>query len=184
VQNTPAIASLPTVLHLAVRFAYLLMVICMRSQLNFRLSKVLLVSCLLLVGCTANPTKSKQELAKELLAEIGIAQKYDMHFASIIDMAVAPASKPKFDAWLQGVLVQGAGWKHAEAKYIARLEADFSEAELQELLNLSKQPLMKKLLQSEVLAYGDVGKERRKLLFQVWDDYNSGKIEAPKDILR
>jgi hypothetical protein len=93
----------------------------MRSQLNFRLSKLLLVSCLFLVGCTATatPAKSKQELAREILTEIGVAQKYDMHFASIIDMAVAPASKPKFDAWLQGILVQGAGWKHVEAQYIA-----------------------------------------------------------------
>jgi hypothetical protein len=156
----------------------------MRSQLNFRFSNLLLVSCLFLVGCTATPAKSKQELAREILTEIGIAQKYDMHFASIIDMTVAPAFKPKFDAWLQGILVQGAGWKHVEAQYIARLEADFSEAEPQELLNLSKQPLMKKLLQAEVGAYADVGKERRKLLFQIWDDYNSGKIEAPKDILK
>jgi hypothetical protein len=67
---------------------------------------------------------------------------------------------------------------------LPRLEADFSETELQELLNLSKQPLMKKLLKAEVQAYSEVGKERRKLLFQIWDDYNSGKIEAPKDILK
>jgi hypothetical protein len=159
----------------------------MRSQLNFKLSNPLLVSCVFLVGCTATaiPTKSKQELAREILTEIGVAQKYDMHFANVIDMVGNPdSSKPKFDAWLQGILVQKAGWRHAEAKYITRLEADFSEAELQELLNLSKQPLMKKLLQAEVQAYADVGNERRKLLFQVWDDYNSGKIEAPKDILK
>jgi hypothetical protein len=156
----------------------------MRSQLNFRISSLLLVSCLFLVGCTATPNKSKQELAREILAEIGIAQKYDMNFASVVDMAVGPSSKPKFDTWLQGIIAQRAGWKHVEAKYIARLEADFSETELQELLNLSKQPLMKKLLQSEVQAYADVGKERRKLLFQMWDDYNSGKIETPKDILK
>ncbi len=156
----------------------------MRSQLNYRLSKLLLVSCLFLVGCTTNAPKSKQELAREILAEIGIAQKYDLHFANAIDLGVGSSSNPKFDAWLHGMLVRGAGWKYAEAKYIARLETDFSEAELQELLNLSKQPLTKKLLQAEVQAYADTGKERRKLFTQFWDDYNSGKIQAPKEILK
>jgi hypothetical protein len=171
---------------------------------NFWLPKVLLASCFSLAACTASSqqvtqveaskearsevvaaTKSKQELAREVLAEIGIAQRYDLHFMGIADMSVGPlTSKSKFYAWLHQLMVQGAGWKHAEAKYIARLESDFSEAELQELLSLAKQPLLKKLLKAEFQAYEEVTPERRKLLLQVWDDYNSGKINVPPDILK
>jgi hypothetical protein len=153
---------------------------------NFGLLKVLLTSYFFLVACTANSqqierseaskearseivatAKSKQELAREVLAEMGIAQRYDLHFigiVDIVDMAVGPTSKPKFQAWLHQVIVQGAGWKRTEAKYIARLESDFTEAELQELANLAKQPLFKKLLKAEFQAYEDVTPDRRKLL--------------------
>jgi hypothetical protein len=173
------------------------------SEGNFWLLKVLLTSCFFLTACTASSqqatrseaakevrsevattTKSKQELAREVLAEIGIAQRYDLHFMGIVDMAVGPTVKPKFQAWLHQIIVQGAGWKHTEAKYIARLESDFTEAELQELSILAKQPLFKKLLKAEFQAYEEVTPDRRKLLNQVWDDYNSGKIDAPPDILR
>jgi hypothetical protein len=97
---------------------------------NFGLLKVLLTSYFFLVACTANSqqierseaskearseivatAKSKQELAREVLAEMGIAQRYDLHFISIVDMAVGLTSKPKFQAWLHQVIVQGAGWK-------------------------------------------------------------------------
>ncbi|WP_019498063.1 hypothetical protein [Pseudanabaena sp. PCC 6802] len=172
-------------------------------EVSFWLPKVLLASCLLLTACTANSqqvsqaqtpkevrsevaaaTKSKQELAREVLTEFGIAQRYDLHFMGIVDMGVGPTSRPKFYTWLHQVLVQGAGWKRTEAKYVARLESDFTEAELQELLSLAKRPLFKKLLKAEFQAYDDVTPDRRKLLNQVWDDYNSGKIDAPPDILK
>jgi hypothetical protein len=47
------------------------------------------------------------------------------------------------------------------------------------LLELSKRPLMKKLLRTEIQAYEETGKTRAKLLWQAWDDYNSGKINVP-----
>ncbi len=162
-------------------------------------SKWLLGVCTILAACTANsqpdPSKpspaignvvqSKQELARAVLSEIGIAQQYDRYLGNIVDITVAPANyKPKFHTWMQGVLAREAGWKHAESKYLTRLEATFSEAELQELLTLAKQPLMKKLMQAEVQAYGDAAPERRKRLDKVWNDYNSGRIQMPPEILK
>jgi hypothetical protein len=85
---------------------------------------------------------------------------------------------------MQSVLVREAGWAKIEDKYIARLETSFSESELKELLNLSERPLVKKLLQDEIQAYTDVSEERRKLLFKVWDDYNSGIINPPSELLK
>jgi hypothetical protein len=43
--------------------------------------------------------------------------------------------------------------KSDRAAKVSRLGADFSEAELKKELNLSKQPVMNKLLQSEVKTY-------------------------------
>lgn len=85
---------------------------------------------------------------------------------------------------MQGLFSQKAGWKYAEKGYMTRLEADFSASELQELLNLSKKPVMKKLLRAEMKAYLDGSQERRKLLNKLWDDWNSGAINAPAEILR
>lgn len=164
-------------------------------------SKWLLGVCIILAACTANsqpePSKpspaigntaqSKQELARAVLSEIGIAQQYDRYMGNIVDMIVAPAPatyKPKFHAWMQGVLAREAGWKHAESNYLARLEATFSEAELKELLTLAKQPLMKKLMQAEVQAYTDAAPERRKRLDKVGDDYQAGRIQMPPEILK
>jgi hypothetical protein len=43
---------------------------------------------------------------------------------------------------------------------------------------------MKKLLQAEMQSYADSSLERRKLMFKVWDDYQSGKINPPSEVLR
>ncbi|MEX0271904.1 DUF2059 domain-containing protein [Leptolyngbyaceae cyanobacterium UHCC 1019] len=161
-------------------------------------SRWLLVVCIGLAACTANSqpepfqqssaigntVQSKSELARAVLSEIGIAQHYDLYLGNSVDITVAPFTRPKFHAWLQGILAQQAGWKYAESKYIVRLEATFSEAELKELLTLAKQPVMKKLLQAEVQAYVDAAPERRKLLQKVWNDYNSGRIQMPPEVLK
>ncbi|MBM0743219.1 DUF2059 domain-containing protein [Phormidium sp. CLA17] len=163
-------------------------------------SKWLPIVCIIFVACTANSqpdpsqrgrseigttAQPKQELAQAVLSEIGIAQHYDRYLGNSVDIVVAPATnRPKFHAWLQGVLAREAGWSHAKSSYLARLEATFSEAELKELLTLSKQPLMKKLMQTEVQAYVDASPERRKRLQKVWDDYNSGRIQIPPEVAK
>jgi hypothetical protein len=161
-------------------------------------SKLTLVFLVLLTACVANSqqglttkvnseilskTQSKHELAKEVLTSAGIAEKYNLYLGNSLDMSL-PSTKPKFRQWMQGVLTREAGWTKIEDKYIARLEASFSESELKELLNLSKRPLAKKLLQNEIQAYADVSEERQKLLFKVWDNYNLGIINPPAELLK
>jgi hypothetical protein len=161
-------------------------------------SKLILISFILLTTCIANSqqslskkvnsetlskTQSKRELAREVLTSTGIAEKYNLYLGNSIDMSL-PSAKPKFRKWMQEVLVREAGWTKIESKYIARLEKNFSESELKELLKLSKQPLAKKLLKDEIQAYTDVSEERQKLLFKVWDNYNSGIISPPAELLK
>jgi Uncharacterized protein conserved in bacteria (DUF2059) len=167
-------------------------------KLKLYLSGSLLVFCIFVTACVpnfqqeatskviaekSNMSTAKRQLAKEVLAETGIAEEYDLHFNNITDITFpASMTNERFRNWLQGVLTQEAGWKHIEDQYITKLEANFSEAELTELLNLSKQPLMKKLLQTEIQAYSSTAKERRKLLDKVWNDYNSGNISVPPEV--
>lgn len=169
-------------------------------KLKFYVSSFLIIFSILVTACLANSqqqtpqkvrakiestTTSKKELARQVISEAGIAKKYDLYLNNIVDITISPSTNnDQFREWLQGVLAKEAGWKHIEAQYITSLEANFSEAELKELLNLSKQPLMKKLLQAEIQAYTNTSKKRRTLLDKVWNDYNSGKITPPQDILR
>lgn len=125
------------------------------------------------------PLKSKRQLARELLVELGIGKQYDLYFWNSVDIVVGSPSRSQFNAWLQQTLARVAGWKYVESQYVSRLEANFSETELQELLELSKRPLMKKLLRAEIQAYEETGEKRSRLLYRAWDDYNSGKIEIP-----
>ncbi|NUN64229.1 DUF2059 domain-containing protein [Pseudanabaena biceps] len=129
----------------------------------------------------ATSVKSKKQLAKEVLIELGINKKYDSYFWNSVDISTVSGTRTKFSVWLQKTLVRVAGWEYVEADYVTRLESDFSEMELQELLNLAKRPLMKKLLRAEIQAYEDTGEKRAKLLFQAWDDYTSNKIPIPRD---
>ena len=130
------------------------------------------------------PLKSKKQLAREVLVELGIGKQYDLYFWNSVDISIVNGSRTKFSAWLQKTLARVAGWKYVESQYVARLEANFSEMELQELLDLAKRPLMKKLLRAEIQAYEETGEKRARLLWQAWDDYNSGKINVPSNILR
>ncbi|PSB56520.1 DUF2059 domain-containing protein [Chamaesiphon polymorphus] len=125
---------------------------------------------------------AKYKLASELLSESGIAQRYDMHFDHSIGALIGKGDDFKLYARFRKMFVREIGWKHFKDAYAARLAADFSEDELKELLKLSKQPVMKKLLQSEVKAYTtDTSKQRFKIGFKLWDEYNSGKISLPLD---
>lgn len=126
--------------------------------------------------------KSKKQLAKEVLIELGINKKYDSYFWNSVDISTGSGTRTKFSIWLQKTLVRVAGWEYVEADYVAKLEAKFSEMELQELLNLAKRPLMKKLLRTEIQAYEDTGEKRAKLLFKAWEDYNSNKLTPPSDV--
>lgn len=124
------------------------------------------------------PISIKQQLAKDVLVTTGIAKQYDEYFDHSIGLIVF-LQNSRFISWLREMLAREAGWKYVEADYIARLEADFSETELKELLNLSQQPLMQKLWRSQFQVYADTSPTRYQRLNQVWDDYNEGRIDPP-----
>ncbi|ALF53519.1 hypothetical protein ACX27_12805 [Nostoc piscinale CENA21] len=124
---------------------------------------------------------SKYKLATEVLLEIGIAQRYDMYFDHLIGTLIGKGDDFKLYARFRKMFAREIGWRHFKDAYAARLEADFSEDELKKLLNLSKQPVMKKLLQSEVKAYMDTSKQRFKMGFELWENYNNGKISLPPE---
>jgi hypothetical protein len=124
---------------------------------------------------------SKYKLASELLPAIGIAKRYDLHFDHLLGTLIGKGDNFKLYARFRKMFAREIGWKYFKDAYAARLEADFSEDELKELLKLSKQPVMKKLLQSEVKAYLDTSKQRFKMGFELWDNYNNGTINLPPD---
>jgi hypothetical protein len=124
---------------------------------------------------------SKDKLASELLPAIGIAKRYDLHFDHLLGTLIGKGDELKLYARFRKMFAREIGWKHFKDAYAARLATDFSEDELKELLKLSKQPVMKKLLQSEVKAYLDTSKQRFKMGFELWDNYNNGKIILPPD---
>jgi Uncharacterized protein conserved in bacteria (DUF2059) len=130
---------------------------------------------------TSTRDTSKYKLASELLLQIGIAKRYDMHFDHLMGTLIGKGDDFKLYTRFRKMFVREIGWKHFKDTYAARLETDFSEDELKELLNLSKQPVMKKLLQSEIRAYMDTSKQRFKMGFELWDKYNNGEISLPPD---
>lgn len=165
-----------------------------------RFLMLLLVFCILLIGCVANSQqtsseevrsemvttlKSKQDLARAVLSEAGTPKRYDLYLSNSVDISVNPetAKNDKFMAWIQALFVQEAGWNYIEAKYVAQLEANFSETELRELLDLAKKPLIRRLLQAEIESYAESARERRGLLFKLWDKYNSGMFIPPPEVL-
>ena len=123
----------------------------------------------------------KSDLASELLLEIGIAKRYDMHFDHLLGTIIGNGTDFELYARFRGMFIREIGWEHFKDAYAARLEADFSEDELNELLNLSKQPVMKKLLQSEVNAYMDTSEQRFRMGFELWNNYNTGRVNLPPD---
>jgi Uncharacterized protein conserved in bacteria (DUF2059) len=123
---------------------------------------------------------SKYKLASEILPEIGIAKRYDMHFDHLMGTLIGQRDDKDY-ARFRKMFTREIGWKYFKDAYAARLKADFSEDELKQLLKLSKQPVMKKLLQSESKVYMDTSKQRFKMGFEFWDNYNNGKINLPPD---
>ena len=123
---------------------------------------------------------SKYKLASEVLPEIGIAKRYDLHFDHLLGMLSGDKDFKLYPRFRK-MFVREIGWKYFKDAYAARLTADFSEDELKELLKLSKQPVMKKLLQSEIRAYMDTSKQRFKMGSQLWEKYNEGVINLPPD---
>ena len=128
-------------------------------------------------------TKSKKQLTRELLVELGIGKQYDLYFWNSVDIGVHRGAKKEFKIWLQQTMTRLAGWKYVESQYVTRLATNFSEEELQELLALAKKPVMKKLLRSQIQAYEDTGEKRAGLLWKFWEDYNDGNVGTPPNFL-
>lgn len=167
-------------------------------KVNLRFSKIL---ALLLVVCitffTVDVVNSQQlsldqnqskisaketykfKLATDVLLEMGIAKRYDMYFDHMIGSLIGNGDDFKLYARFRKMVTKEIGWEHFKDAYAARLETDFSQDELKELLNLSKQPVMKKLLQSEFNAYLNTSKQRFKMGYALWDNYSNGKIVLP-----
>jgi Uncharacterized protein conserved in bacteria (DUF2059) len=124
---------------------------------------------------------SKYKLASELLSEIGIAKRYDMHFDHLMGALIGSGDNLKLYERHRKMFVREVGWKYFKDAYAARLEADFSEDELKRLLNLSKQPVMKKLLQSEIKVYMDTSKQRFKMGFELFEKYTDGRVSLPSE---
>jgi Uncharacterized protein conserved in bacteria (DUF2059) len=129
---------------------------------------------------TSGRETSKYKLASEILPEIGIAKRYDLHFDHLMGTLIGQRDDKDY-ARFRKMFTREIGWKYFKDAYAARLKADFSEDELKQLLKLSKQPVMKKLLQSEAKVYMDTSKQRFKMGFELWDNYNNGKINLPPD---
>jgi hypothetical protein len=55
--------------------------------------------------------QNKFKLARTVLSEAGIDQKYDLYLGNGIDLALNPetSKKPKFVKWMEGILVKEAG---------------------------------------------------------------------------
>ncbi len=162
---------------------------------------LLFVFCAFAVGCLANlnqassvavstaivaADQSKQDLVIAVLSEAGIAKQYDLYLGNSVDIVVPleTTSNDKFMAWLQALCVREAGWDSIAAQYIDQLEKDFSETELRELLALTQQSLVARLVQSEMEAYAASAAERRRLLAVLWENYNSGVFTPPPEIFQ
>ncbi|MDX2254394.1 MAG: DUF2059 domain-containing protein [Pseudanabaenaceae cyanobacterium bins.39] len=122
---------------------------------------------------------AKYQLAARVIQDLGIPARYNMHFDHLMGTLTGKGDDSQLYARFRKMFVREIGWQHFKDGYVARFAADFSEDELQELLNLSKQPLMKKLVQAEMKAYMDTSKQRFKMGFELWDNYSNGNINFP-----
>jgi hypothetical protein len=161
-------------------FLPLLLILCgtLNSSYIAKAGEVLPTGSTAQISPPVTSLSPKQQLARDVLIATGIAKQYDTYFDHSIGLVVF-SQNLQFTNWLREMLAREAGWKYVEADYIARLEADFSETELKELLSLSQQPLLQKLWRSQFQVYGDTSPARYQRLNQVWDDYNSGMIDPP-----
>jgi hypothetical protein len=125
------------------------------------------------------PALTKTEVARQVLSQSGIAQRYDLHFDHLMGTLIGFKDDLAIYSRFRKMFIREVGWLKFQDEYVRRLTADFSEAELQELLSLSTKPVTQKLLQSEVKAYMDSAKQRYRMGYDLWDKYNKGDVKLP-----
>ena len=126
--------------------------------------------------------RSKKDLAKAVLSELGVASRFDLYLTRGADqVAGGDIRDPKIHQWLQGLWIQELGWSTVEEAYVAHFEAKFSEAELKELLVLSKNPTMKKLMNEELMAFRSTFTQRNKTFARFWYRYNALEFSPPEE---
>ena len=130
----------------------------------------------------ATPSPLKRELARSVLIEAGIPAEYDRYLRNAVELGAGPGWNAKLIDWMQQIMAEDAGWKHVEAQYTSQLEANFSQAELEELQALLKQPLFQKLLKVDAQTYLEVSQKRKSLLGQVWENYQLMKYKPPSGL--
>ena len=147
--------------------------------------KTFLISLMILaVVAPVSAELSKRELAKAVLLEIGVSNRFDAYLTRGADhVAGGDIRNPKLHKWLQDLWVEELGWMKVQEAYVSHFEAKFTEAELKELLELSKKPLMKKLLREELEAYRATFEQRNKTFATFWQRDNALVFSPPPDAL-
>ncbi len=144
----------------------------------------LLTIFLFATGLSAQ-TLTKRELAKTVLTELGVASRFNVYLTSGADQVSGGAiQNPRMHQWMQGLWVQELGWTKVEDAYIAHFESKFSEAELKELLVLSKNPTVRKLLKEEVDAFKATLEQRNKNFAIFWRRYNALDFLPPDNVTK
>lgn len=121
----------------------------------------------------------KSRLARQVLQELGIAKRYDLHFDHLMGALLGQGDDFELYARFRNMFIREVGWEHFEDAYVEKLAANFSEDELNELLKLAHKTVLKKLLMFEIKAYLDTSEQRFRMGFDVWNHYNNGTISLP-----
>lgn len=128
---------------------------------------------------------SKRDLARAVLQELGVSARFDAYLTRGADQAAGGViQNAKLHQWQQKLWVQELGWRTVEDAYIAHFETKFTDKELAELLALSKNPVVRKLLDEELNAFRSTFIARNKNFEVFWRKLNSLEFEPPEDVFK
>lgn len=129
--------------------------------------------CWCVAACGAEPA-SKRELAKAVLVELGVPARFDVYLTRGADqLAGGDIRDMKTHKWLQNLWIQELGWTTVERAYVEHFQERFSEAELRELLQLSKNVTLRKLIDEELTVFRATFEQRNRTFARFWHRYNA-----------
>ncbi len=140
------------------------------------------VICLFTTCLAEAGEEARLQLANEVIVKLKIPERHDYDVRSVPPSVTDATAEGRLQIWLGEVRVREMGWSKIKDAFIEAFAARYTEIELKELLVRLDDPLMAKVLSSELELKPETAKLRAKLFQDYWARYNSGEFSPPASV--
>lgn len=149
--------------------------------------KPIVLSALCLLVCTtlqAETLSRSDILIEKIISQLRIPEQFEADLKNLPPSTTPDTKDGRIQIWLAEVRVRELGWLKVRDTYTQEMKKQFSETELQALLDRLNDPLVAKLMSAHLHSMRELAPLRAQLFNSFWQRYNSNEFIPPAEVMK